>query len=651
MNVKRFTAKTAREALALVRQALGDDAVVLSTRPAPDGVEVLALAPDGMARIEHAAAQVPVQRAPAAAPTPTPTPAPLLIPAPTPTRGASLAERIAARGEKLLPRSEPRAQSRIEPRMDSHAEPRTEPRLDGDADFSRTGLAQVLAHRAKPAGRGPDAGPGGQFDASRSQALPDPLADRSVARDVETLGMSTLTFQDYVRERVLKRRQAEMAQQTTDGGAAPLTAAQEAARPGVARPHLSALNPAGSAAPLRVVAAERRRAEPQAYAEDDGSTPRMHQALRNRIAGASRRDPPVLLDELRFASAGRPGLLNDGASVGAVRSAPDLSASPRERNELMGELHSMRALIDERFGMLAFMERLQRDPRQATLSQKLFEVGLSPALVRKLVQSLPADLQQAPDALAWAAGVLERNLPTDEHELPLEDHDGVFALIGATGVGKTTSTAKLAAAFATRHGAGQLGLITLDAYRIAAHEQLRTYGRILGVPVHTAHDRASLEDLLELLSGKKLVLIDTAGMAQRDSRTRELLDMLQHREIKKLLVLNAASQGETQEDVLVAYGVQQCHGVIVSKLDEAVKLGPALDALIRHRAKVVGVANGQRVPEDWHRLSAQALVQRALRGGGGASWRLDAGQVNLMFAATQGAGYPGPQGSAAPLHA
>ena len=640
MNVKRFTARTAREALALVRQTLGDDAVVLSTRPSPDGVEVLALAPDGMARIEQAAAQAPVQRAPTAAP--------LLIPAATPTRGATLAERIAARGEKLLPRSEPR----IEPSMDARSEPRMEPSLDVDAAFSRTGLAQVLASRASQTGRGQDSGPASPFDASRSAALPDPLGDRSVARDVETLGMSTLTFQDYVRERVLKRRQSEMAQEAAGASAAPLSSAQEAARPVAARP-LSAPTPASQTAPQRMLGVERRRAAPPAYTADDEPEPRMHQALRNRIAGAPRRDPPVLRDEIRLAGVGRPGLFNDGDGASTSRSAPDLSASKHERNELMGELHSMRALIDERFGMLAFMERLQRDPRQATLSQKLFEVGLSPALVRKLVQSLPADLQQAPDALAWAAGVLERNLLTDERELPLEDHDGVFALIGTTGVGKTTSTAKLAAAFATRHGAGQLGLITLDAYRIAAHEQLRTYGRILGVPVHTAHDRASLEDLLELLSGKKLVLIDTAGMAQRDARTRELLDMLQHRSIKKLLVLNAASQGETQEDVMVAYGVKQCHGVIVSKLDEAVKLGPALDALIRHRAKVVGVANGQRVPEDWHRLSAQALVQRALRGGGGgAAWRLDATEVNLMFAATQGAGYPGPQGSAAtPLQA
>jgi flagellar biosynthesis protein FlhF len=215
-------------------------------------------------------------------------------------------------------------------------------------------------------------------------------------------------------------------------------------------------------------------------------------------------------------------------------------------------------------------------------------------------------------------------------------------------VGKTTSTAKLAAAFAAKHGAANLGLVTLDAYRVAAHEQLRAYGRILGVPVHTAHDRASLEDLLDLLSGKRMVLIDTAGMAQRDSRTRELLEMLSHRAIQKLLVVNASAQGETIEDQLGAYAAASCRGVILSKLDEAVKLGPALDAMIRHKLRVLAVANGQRVPEDWHRLGAAALVQRALKSAAMPAWRVDECDVNLIFA-----GLPaGASGAAAvPLNA
>ena len=613
MNVKRFTARTAREALALVRQALGDDAVVLSTRPSADGVEVLALAPDGLARIELAADQAERVHAPAAPVHP--------LPASTPAtpRPSTLAERIAARGEKLVQRFDPRQTVRHDPSMD-----------DG-------------------------------VHAGRSPPLAEPGLQASVARDVATLGMSTLTFQDYVRERMLKRRQAEITQQGSASlsgrGLAPVSdlpaeRLPAPARPAAARlpvlpvPPLPPLRAVGSVGPAGKPAGDPRLADgppaaPQHAAQpaaQHAAAPLRHQALRNRI-DAPRREPPVLRDEIRVAGPGQHDLLNDGA----VRPGAAHPREPSDGHDLMGELRSVRQLIDERFGMLAFMERLQRDPRQATLSQKLFDAGLSPALVRKLVQSLPS-AETAPDELAWAAGVLQRNLLTDEHDGPIEDHDGVLALIGPTGVGKTTSTAKLAAAFATRHGASHLGLITLDAYRVAAHEQLRTYGRILGVPVHTAHDRASLEDLLELLAGKKLVLIDTAGMAQRDVRTRELLDMLAHRSIHKLLVVNAASQGETVEDVMLGYGVQHCAGVVVSKLDEAVKLGPALDALIRHRCKVVGVANGQRVPEDWHRLTAQALVQRALRGGGGASWRLDAAEVHLQFAATVGGGYPGPQG-------
>ncbi|MCA9668048.1 MAG: flagellar biosynthesis protein FlhF, partial [Myxococcales bacterium] len=304
----------------------------------------------------------------------------------------------------------------------------------------------------------------------------------------------------------------------------------------------------------------------------------------------------------------------------------------RERHDVLDEIRAMKGLIEERFGALAFMEKLQRQPAQARLAQRLLDGGFSPALIRKLSAGLPADVT---DDAAWAEGVLERNLLTGEADSALEDQGGVFALVGATGVGKTTTTAKLAAAFATKHGAAQLGLITLDAYRVAAHEQLRAYGRILGVPVHTAHDRSSLEDLLDLLSAKKMVLIDTAGMAQRDARTRELLDMLAHRSVKRLLVVNASAQGETIEDVLHAYRASSCEGVVLSKLDEAVKLGPALDAMIRHKLKIVGVANGQRVPEDWHRLSSHALVHRALRALTGAAYRLEADEVSLVFAGPQ----------------
>jgi flagellar biosynthesis protein FlhF len=398
---------------------------------------------------------------------------------------------------------------------------------------------------------------------------------------------------------MLRRRQAAMT---------PEAPAREPARP-AAGPER------GSVLEQRMSAQARPRAEPRPATPeaDPGRAPAL-------------REPPVLRETLPV----RPL-----ADLPALADAPPAihAASRRDQDDMMSELRSMKGLIEERFGALAFMEKLNRQPAQARLTQKLLDCGFSPALIRKIGDSLPMDVA---DETGWCAGVLERNLPTSEAEAPLEDQGGVYALVGATGVGKTTTTAKIAAAFAAKYGAANLGLVTLDAYRIGAHEQLRAYGRILGVPVHTAHDRASLEDLLDLLAGKKMVLIDTAGMAQRDARTRELLDMLSHRSIRKLLVINAASQGETIEDVLIAYQAAACAGVVLSKMDEAVKLGPALDAMIRMKLKVVGVANGQRVPEDWHRLSANALVHRALRSGGSSAYRLDASDVSLIFTAPLG---------------
>ncbi|MFG6465594.1 flagellar biosynthesis protein FlhF [Roseateles sp. BYS87W] len=535
MNVRKFTARTSREALALVKQAFGPDAVVLSNKNVPEGVEVLAMAPEGMGQIEQIAATAP---------------------------------RTVARPQVAPPPTQPQQPA---------------PR----ASFAER------AQRQEPSFGAPE-----------------------VRGDVEQLAMSTLSFQDYVRERVLRRRQAELAGQPD--------------------PVVKAAPPPTQPAALSLDAAraqrERRAAEAMAALAPRRAAP-------PPTMPQSRPAPPVLRDEIRLPT---PGVQRAVPTLSDISTEPmplpgQPSAMQRSQMDMADELRQMRGLIEERFSSLAFMEKLQRQPVQARLTQKLLELGFSPALVRKLAESCPSDFKAGSptdpaDETAWAAHVLSRNLQTDEAAPAIEDRGGVYALIGSTGVGKTTTTAKLAAHFATKHGAGQLGLITLDAYRIGAHEQLRAYGRILGVPVHTAHDRASLDDLLDLLSSKKLVLIDTAGMAQRDSRTQELLEMLAHRSIKKLLVINAAQQGETIEDVVNAWKGAACEGVVLSKIDEAVKLAPALDTLIRHRLKVLGVANGQRVPEDWHRLPSTALVQRALKSPASGAWRMDNTDVNLIFA-------------------
>jgi len=576
MNVKRFIGRNSREAMQKVKAALGDEAIVLSTKPAAEGgIEILAMGAEGMAAVE--------------------------------SMSSSSGGRSPAR---------------------DHREPR-----------------DAREERAEPQDEAPAASASGR---SVSQAVSESVSQiaHNVQEDVKQLAMSTLSFQDYVRERMLKRRQAAI--QRTEPALAATPEAQltqrfaepanPAAKPAKAAPRPSTTAVDLAAEPLLTQVVEEaqhlarqqpRAAQSQAHAHADLT---MDQVVARRAAAAALPAAALRPQAAKPAAAktAQPAVANpqaDRATLEALKAAQEANAV------MLGELRAMRAMVTERFETMAFLDKLGRTPAQATLAQRLLDGGFSTVLIRKLLDAMPAEVTNGQaDELAWATQVLQRNLNTADTERAVEDQGGIFALIGATGVGKTTTTAKLAATFAAKHGANNLGLITLDAYRVGAHEQLRAYGRILGVPVHMAHDRAALEDLLELLSGKKLILIDTAGMAQRDSRTKELLDMLSHPSIKKLLVINASAQGDAIEDVMHAYQAQQCAGVVLSKLDEAVKLGPALDALIRHKLKVLGVANGQRVPEDWHRLSSQALVHRAMRASLNPAYRLDPNEVSLILA-------------------
>ncbi|HVL55620.1 MAG TPA: flagellar biosynthesis protein FlhF, partial [Burkholderiaceae bacterium] len=211
------------------------------------------------------------------------------------------------------------------------------------------------------------------------------------------------------------------------------------------------------------------------------------------------------------------------------------------------------------------------------------------------------------------------------------DAGGVFALVGPTGVGKTTSTAKIAARHVLKHGPQSVGLITVDTYRLGAHEQLRAFGKILNVPVHVAHDAGALEDLLQLLSSRQLVLIDTVGMSQRDERIGSLLAMIPRSGVRNIVVASAAVQGEALDETLRAYQARDAEGVILTKVDEAARLGGALDCLLRQRLQLLGVCNGQRVPEDWQSPESGSLVRRALLERSVGAFALDDEELSTVF--------------------
>jgi flagellar biosynthesis protein FlhF len=280
----------------------------------------------------------------------------------------------------------------------------------------------------------------------------------------------------------------------------------------------------------------------------------------------------------------------------------------------------MRALFQEQMAQLAWHESMRRSPLRTRLARDLLLAGYSATLARTLTERLPDDFN-ATEAGSWLAAVLARNLPTIGTEDELVTRGGVYALIGPTGVGKTTTTAKLAARCAVRYGAAKLALLTTDSYRVGAQDQLRIYARILGVAVHTVSDRHDLAQALASVRGKHLVLIDTVGIGQRDSRVTEQAQLLARPEISRVLLLNAAAQAETLDEVVTTDArapepnQEWLAGAIVTKLDEAARTGAVLDVAIRHRLRLQYITSGQRVPEDIALPNARYLVDRSLRAG------------------------------------
>ncbi len=307
----------------------------------------------------------------------------------------------------------------------------------------------------------------------------------------------------------------------------------------------------------------------------------------------------------------------DMASITALVSEAVSAAKANaaaEMHGMMSELRAMRGMMETQLAELSWGSAQQREPHKAAVLRELLAAGFSTTLARRLLDKLPAG-RSADDASRWIHTVLARNVSALATEDALIERGGVFALVGPTGVGKTTSTAKLAARCVMRHGPQNLALITTDAYRIGAHEQLRIYGKILGVMVHSVKDEADLRIALKELRNKHTVLIDTVGVSQRDHMVTEQVAMLQGTgvDVKRLLCLNATSTQETLTEVVRAYQGSGLAGGIITKLDEAASLGNVLDVVIRQKLQLYYVSNGQRVPEDLHLAQPAELVERAFR--------------------------------------
>lgn len=290
--------------------------------------------------------------------------------------------------------------------------------------------------------------------------------------------------------------------------------------------------------------------------------------------------------------------------------AVDAAPATLVQENILSEIKSMSSMLQQQLAAMHWNDVQQRDPQRASLLRRMLNSGFSTLLARQMLDKMPAGNLQGE---AWIKQVFKRNIQVASEADDIVAKGGVYALIGPTGVGKTTTTAKLAARAVVRYGADKVALLTTDSYRIAAYEQLKIYGKILGVAVHAVKDTDDLRLTLSALRHKHLVLIDTVGMGQRDERVGEQNEMFEATDVQCLLMLNATSGGDTLEDVVRMYRSKKVIGCIATKLDEAVNLGTVLDVAVRHRLVMHYMANGQRVPEDLHTVNLDYLLHRALK--------------------------------------
>lgn len=369
----------------------------------------------------------------------------------------------------------------------------------------------------------------------------------SVASDTEAMAMSTLSFQQYVRERLLRKRLEE-------AGSLPAPAPSNAAPS------------APQSRPVRT------------------------------------------------------------ARSGTEKSTLDATDAP----SLHAEIRDLKALMEDRLHAVAWLSQAQQRPQITALMLKLAGAGYSSDLIRTLLLNFPEGLTNQ-QAIRRVAATLTDNLPTDAGKPTILETGGKLALVGASGVGKTTATAALAAQCVEQHGTASVGIVTLDTARPGAHEQLRYITRELGVVAHAAPDAAALRDLLQLWSGKHMVLIDTPGIMP-NSPGVDALCLLDLSELEQLLVVNAAADSEVQYAFFQKMlPNSQVTGVVLTHRDEALKLGPIINNLLRHRIPLRGSTMGKPTAHNWQAADAFELVAQTLKAPGELAFMPGKDDLHMLF--------------------
>jgi flagellar biosynthesis protein FlhF len=557
MKIKRFVAPDMRTAFALVRQEHGPDAVILSNRVTEDGVEIVAASNYDEALVKHTLDAM--RPANATAPL-----HPLLDPA-APNRATNTDANAAAPAPSAPVLSPAEAAASYFARRQNASAPAAQvaARADTTAATPRTPAAPVIA-----------------TPASAANEAPPRFMPSQPVREIAPQLIEPESF---------------------------------AAKLAACLPEAPANEPAPAFAPVaESVAPPRARTAVRADADDTLDL----DTLLPSIAPPLALPEPAPAPKVATLPAARTTTATaipapSAVTVPTLTVVTDETADARESDEqlvhMRGELAAMREMIEREMHRLTD-ERLRGSPVRMQAMELMEDYGFDAGITREIALQIPADTE-AHRGRGLMLGLLSKKLPVTEID-PLEA-GGVIALVGPTGAGKTTTIAKLAACFAQRHNARDVALVTTDTVRVGGREQLHGYGRQLGIAVHEADSAQSLALVLERLRDYKLVLIDTAGLGQRDRNLVGQLNWLRASgQVQTLLCLPANSHFSDLDEVVRRFSTVQPQGVVLTKLDETGRLGSALSVVVDHQLPMAWVTDGQRVPDDLHRANSAHLVLR-----------------------------------------
>jgi len=510
MSVKRFVAADMRRALELVRQEMGPDAIILSSRRVKQGVEILtSLQPQPESATAVRAVDRPVEG----------------VDVPMGSDGAWRDQQVI---DQAISQNRALQQGSLQPNNVS-------------ALAARQSIGGESARRAPPA-RGAASG---KTPAELAEEMEQARLKMLAARDQQAFENSTI---------------AELANSAQFQDRAPIDEYIDQAR-------LQAQN--GVSRPI------------------DRDLPDAAQASRAEIVEQQRRDTQQMQS----------------------RYDEERREQQRQLNALQSELADMRLLLEEQLTRMANTPQMAT-PMTSGLMRRLKHMGMTDQAAEKVVGGV-RNQNTMQEAWADALAVLSHQIPVSSADQIMGG--GVFAFVGPTGVGKTTTIAKLAARYVLEHGSENVALVTTDTYRIAAHDQLRSLGRILNVQVKVVDDNQDLPAVLRSLKGCPLVLIDSAGFRLGDSQLKEQLTALTAvAEVKPLLVMACNSQLQMMKATIHAHQSANLQGCILTKLDEAATLGEAISALIEHQLPLCYTTDGQEIPQDIQLAKGHKVVAKAV---------------------------------------